>query len=563
MSLRFVFRRLLLPAVLCCLCRPAAQGRFVTPDEVITEGALKSSAAVFKRSMTGEQPTKEAIKSAVEAIRKASDSGDKNGQFAYAFALHQGAAGDPPKDKPLALVEEAKTLYKKAADAGVPAAQNNLGLLKLATQEDAKQSIALIEEAATAGYGKARITMAQIYMEGTGVEKNLEQASRWLQRAEASDPEEAHYLLGLVSEASNDQPGAVANLTKAAEKNYLPAILQLGAKFMNAQATSAEAAAAGREEARKWFTKAMEAGAPVAKVNLGLIEETQGAAEKDKTKQAEFYKKALQFYQQAAASKVPDAYNKLGYFYENGLGVEKSADKAYSYYKQGADAGLPISMYNVAVMSEEGRGVKEKNESEAVKLFTDAAKRGFGPAQLALGERYRAGKTGLDRDPIAAMAWIEKSAQSGNVVAQLELGNMLESGEAGFANLEAAAKIYLELARKGQPIAMFQLADMFQKGRGLKQDLAKAYGFMTAAAKILASDEKLGKQAADRLAELKKSMSAEQVKEGEAFLKELMPSSGTAGSAEKTAEETPAKPRTDSTKPKSAGGATGAKPKPR
>jgi hypothetical protein len=78
----------------------------------------------------------------------------------------------------------------------------------------------------------------------------------------------------------------------------------------------------------------------------------------------------------------------------------------------------------------------------------------------------------------------------------------------------------LDAAKKGAPIAMFQIADMLEVGRGLKQDLPQAYAYMTACSKVAPADSDLGKQSTERLAKLKGKMSLDEVKAGdEAFEK--------------------------------------------
>ena len=515
MSISHLLSRLALPVIVFSLLSGSLHARFVNyadlPKTVPFHEALDKLIKDPKD------------KDALAVVKTASDAGDKDGQFAYAFALQNALGGlEAPKDKPGALIEEAKELYKKAADAGQASALSNLGLLKLATGEDVKASVALIENAANAGNARARITMGEMYLEGVGVAKDPEMAVRWLQRAQEAEPSEASFLLARIQEGANNHEAALEGFRKSAMNQYLPAMMYLGNKLLTGQGVKADL-----EEARKWFTKAVENGAPQAKVNLGVIAETEAVIEKskgesaDQAKVTEGLKKALALYNEAAELKVPDAYNKIGFFYENALGVAKDEAKAAGQYKLGADAGQASSLYRLALMNEEGRGVKEKNESEALNLFYTAAKGGFPAAQLALGERYRAGKSSLQKDPVAAQAWFERAAQAGDVSAQLQLANMYERGEAGPQNFKAASELYLEAAKKNSPVAMYQLADMLEKGRGMTKDYIKAYGFLLACIKMLPPDDNLGKQAAEKLASLKRDMTADDHAKGDDFFKQL------------------------------------------
>jgi uncharacterized protein len=514
MSFKFLFSRLLLPVIASVLLMGAAEARFVTLADLPKTVSFKDAIAKLEKDPKD--------KDAAAAIKKAADGGDKDAMFAYAFILQNALGGlEAPKDKPTALVDDAKKLYQKAVDAGQTSALNNLMLLRIATGDDAKASVEALEKAANSGNARARITLAEMYLEGIGVEKNPELSLRWLERAQEAEPNEATFLIALIKEAAKDELGAVNNLLKAAEGGHVPAMIYLGNKIINGKGVQPNI-----EEARKWFTKAVEAGVNSAKVNLGVLSEVEAALESnkkdaDKAKVTELYKKALAFYQEAADLKVAEAYNKIGFYHEKGLGVTKDETKAYEWYKKGADAGLAVSFYNIGVMLEEGRGVKAKDEAEAIKNFYTAAKAGLGEAQSALAGRYRAGKTGLEKDPIAAMAWMEKAAQAGNMNSQIELANMLETGEAGFVNLKTSAELYFDAAKKGSPIAMFQISDMLEKGRGMQRDLVQAYAFLTTCTKLTSNDPNFGKQAADRLAELKKKMTVEEITKGDEMFKQL------------------------------------------
>ena len=521
MSISHILSRLALPVIALSLLTSSLQARFVNYSDL--PKTLPFHEALEKLIKDPKD------KDALAVVKTASDAGDKDAQFAYAFALQNAFGGlEAPKDKPGALIEEAKELYKKAADAGQPSAISNLGLLKLATGEDVKASVALIETAANAGNARARITMGEMYLEGVGVAKDPEMAVRWLQRAQEAEPNEATFLLSRIQEGANNPDAALDGFRKAAENQYLPAMIYLGNKLLNGQGVKADL-----EEARKWFSKAVEAGATSAKVNLGVISETEAVIEKskgesaDEAKVKESLKMALALYNEAAALKVPEAYNKIGFFYENGLGVDKDEAKAAEQYKLGADAGQPASLFRLAVMNEEGRGMKEKNEAEALNLFYTAARGGLAAAQLALGERYRAGKSGLQKDPVAAQAWFERAAQAGDVNAQLQLANMYERGESGPQNFKAASELYVEAAKKNSPVAMFQLADMMEKGRGMPKDYIKAYGFLLACTKMLPADDNLGKQAAEKLTNLKKDMTTDDHAKGDEFFKQLTGQSNT------------------------------------
>ncbi len=444
------------------------------------------------------------------------------------------------KAKAKEYLTQAKALYDKAGKAGHMGAANNLLLLNLVsaeTPEAAKDAVKALEDAATAGNGKAKLTYAEMYLEGIGVGKDPEMAVRWLQRAQDTEPNEAAYLLGLVAEGNKDEESCVKNLAYAANNGHVPSMIYLGTKILNGRGIRGSA-----DDARALFKKAVDAGVIAAKVNLGIISEVEAGQEKEEAKKTEHYKKALALYQEAAASKVPDSFLKIGYFYENGLGITADAAKAVEWYQKGADAGLNTCDYNLAVLNETGKGVKAKDEVKARELFYKAAKTGLPAAQLALADRYRGGKMGLEKDPIAALAWFEKAAKAGDMSAQLQMANILETGEAGMVNIKTAAELYLDAAKKGAPIAMYQIADMLELGRGMKPDKVQAYAYLTACTKVVPADSELGKTSIERLKKLTAGMSLDERKAGDDAFQKLT------GVANKPAETTAPDPKKDTPK---------------
>lgn len=541
MRSNFVLSRILLTTFAISLASAPVQARFVNlqdlPKTVSFKGAIEK--------LTNDPKDKDAV----AALKKSADAGDKDGQFAYAFALQNALGGmEPPKDKPDALVDEAKALYKKAADAGNANSVNNFALLRIATGEDAEAAVKTIQKAADDGSSRARITLAEMHIEGIGVPKDPEAALRWLDRVQDSNKNEALFLTARVNEAMKDQNSAIANLMKAADDGYIPAMIYLGNKILNLQDGNIE-------KAREYFDKAIKAGEPTATIHLGVLAEAEGSFEErkkdgSKEKATTHYKRALEHYKAAADLKVGEAYNKLGYFHEKGLGVSKADEaEAFKWYKLGAEAGMPVSLYNIAVLNEEGRGVKTKDASEAIKYFFLAARAGLAEAQLALAERYRSGKSILDKDPIAAMAWMEKAAKGGSMAGQLQLAYMLESNEAGVTNFKAAAELYLDAAKKGNPIGMYNLADMLQQGRGVQKDIVEAYAYLAISARLTANDENFGKQAATKLSDLKRKMSLDEQRKGEERMHALLgskPESSPAASPTSPASTPKSNPKADS-----------------
>ena len=488
-------------AALAGLSVPAG-ARFIQPHESATEPAVKAAAEKLK-----------ALKVAKDAepifneIKAAADGGSVEAQFVLAF-LYQSGVGTERS------LEKAKEAYQKAMAKGSLAAKNNLGLLQLASGEDSKKSIGLVEEAANAGFSPAQVSMGQLFLDGlpaAGITQDTDQARVWFERASEAGDDDASLTLGLMYEKGTgvaaNQERATELFQKAADRGNTDAMVRLGAKLLGGQGIKADAA-----KGKGWFEKAIAAGATGAKVALASIYET-GTGNDREPGVAKDSKKAFQLYTEAADAGDVSAYNKIAYFYEQGTGVTKDEAKALEWYKKGAEKNVPVCIHNLAVFNEEGKAGLKKDAKAAFDLYYKAAMNAFVPSQVALAMRYREGK-GVTQDTQAALAWFERATQNGNADAAVSYAAMLEAGEAGFVNYETSAKIYREAASKGHGPAILALGSMLENGRGnaVRPDYRQAYMLY-----LLASKGGI-KEGTARLESLKKRLSPEQLKIAEAFV---------------------------------------------
>ncbi len=499
MNLPKFFPLLLTLAALAGFAVPA-QARFIQPDEVASEPAVKAAAEKLKKL----KDVKDAAPIFKE-IQAAADAGSAEAQFALAYMLQSGLGTERSNDK-------ARAAYQKAVEKGIMAAKNNLGLLQLASGDDPKKSIDLVAEAANAGYSPAQVSMGQLFLDGlpaAAIAKDADQARVWFERASDAGDDVASLTLGLMYEngagVTADQEKATGLLSKAAEKGNTDAMIRLGAKLVGGQGIKADAA-----KGKEWFEKAIASGAVGAKVALASIYENGTGTEKEPGI-AKDSKKAFDLYTEAADAGDFSAYNKIAYFHENGVGVARNEAKAAEWYKKGADKNVPVCVHNLAVFHEEAKGGLKKDEKEAFNLYYKAALNAFVPSQIALALRYREGR-GVIQDTQAALAWFERAMQNGNADAAVSYAAMIEAGEAGFVNYETVLKIYREAAGKGHAGAMIALGGMLEEGRGVPGDFRQAYMLYLLAGKGGV------KQGTERLEKLKKRLTPEQIKMAEAFV---------------------------------------------
>lgn len=115
-----------------------------------------------------------------------------------------------------------------------------------------------------------------------------------------------------------------------------------------------------------------------------------------------------------------------------------------------------------------------RDNKTAVVWYTEAAVQGYAPAQYSLAECYQKGN-GVQEDHTKAVALYTKAALGGSVHAQYRLAYGYKDGEDGFEKDQALAIVYYKLAAAQQfSFAQFDLAECYEKGISVQQDLKKA-----------------------------------------------------------------------------------------
>jgi TPR repeat protein len=137
--------------------RAQTDGRKVSDKEVVAAYSAKNYA------------------SARELAEPCAKDGNPDCQFILGRILETGSAG--PKDPGAAA-----DWYRKAADAGLAKARNNLGGLYYRGEgvpKDSRVAAEWFSKAAYQNYADAQFSLASLYETGDGVPKSISEAKRW------------------------------------------------------------------------------------------------------------------------------------------------------------------------------------------------------------------------------------------------------------------------------------------------------------------------------------------------------------------------------------------------
>lgn len=283
-------------------------------------------------------------------------------------------------------INEAKSWYKKAANAGNHNAKNALKeiankpepiksakeLYEMAGAcEDDEKAFPLLKKSADLGYAEAQCTLATLYYLGKVVEENDEQAYFYYKKAANQNHAEAQYWLG---EMYYNGYGVMQNYseafkwyTKSAKNGDLDAMLSLGNCYLYGDGTKKNV-----NQAISWYKKGADQNEPGCQYQLGMCYWDGNGVKKNKST-------AFSLFEKSAQQGYARANNKLGLIYHEGEYVDMNFQKAMSYYQLAADDGFPTAMYNLGILYQDLNDVEN-----ARKWLNEALEAGFEDAREAL-----------------------------------------------------------------------------------------------------------------------------------------------------------------------------------
>ena len=197
---------------------------------------------------------------------------------------------------------------------------------------------------------------------------------------------------------------------------------------------------------------------------------------------------AVKWYQKAADLNNTDAMFKLGVRYQNGEGVEQSAERAFEWYQKAADLDDALAMVNLGACYENGVGV-EQSAKQAVKWYEKAADLNCAHAMVNLGVCYENGE-GVEQSAERAFEWYQKAADLDDAGAMVNLGWCYENGECVEQSAEQAVKWYRKAADLDDADAMHILGVCYEDSIGVDRSLMKSVEWYWKAARLGHADAK-------------------------------------------------------------------------
>lgn len=286
---------------------------------------------------------------------------------------------------------------QKSAEAKFAPAYTELGNIynfgSYGIEKDQKKSFEYYEKGAELGENKSKAALADFYIEGKLVEKDLDKARSLYQEA-----------------FSNLQEKAVIENDVSAQF-WLGTIYSDGLPILNINIDYNQAA--------EWFQKAAKNNFDYAKNNLGIMYlHGLGVAQN--------YKKAFELFMEATERQDVAAMSNVANCYYNGKGVEKDYSKAAEYHSKAAHLGYANSQEVLGEMYLKGEGV-ETNYAKGVYWLKAACKGEERTAFAPLGNCYKKG-LGVDKDEMKAFELFKRGTEMGDKRAKISLAECYIEG---------------------------------------------------------------------------------------------------------------------------------------
>jgi TPR repeat protein len=194
---------------------------------------------------------------------------------------------------------------------------------------------------------------------------------------------------------------------------------------------------------------------------------------------------SMKWLRKSAEQGNADACMELGNRFQLGYdGTVVNDAEALRWYLKAADKGNCNALLSLFMMYSQGTSGVKKDEAQAIKWLNEAIKQaeiqGDAGILSAIANYFKEGILIKQDDAIAndllgkAVKFYRKAADQGDAYAQNNLGNLYDSGKGVKQDYDEAVNWYRKAAEKGNPYGQYRLGWAYENAQGVKQDLAEA-----------------------------------------------------------------------------------------
>ncbi len=335
------------------------------------------------------------METAVTYYKKCADKNDPHSmyQLGYCYAYGKGVTRN---------LSKAFEYYCMAADRGDKDAQYRAAMasfFRRGTKRDDALVFKYLTMAAEQGHLKATYRLGNCYYFGFGVKQDFSKALEFYHQAAAKGEKESMVSIGYCYfrgfGVAKDIITARKWYEKAAAKKSVSAYLQLARIYFYGIGTEKD-----YEKSFHYYTLIGKSKnyqlKRISASEIALFYE-RGIVVPENNEKAFYYNN----YAWSSEGRI-----KAGLALKNGIGTQKSPDKALEKFKKSADIDKsPLGAYYAAMMILEKPDLSQTECKEAMDFLIFAAKKQYVPAMQKLSEIYRTGSFNIQMDKKEAEKW--------------------------------------------------------------------------------------------------------------------------------------------------------------
>ena len=275
----------------------------------------------------------------------------------------------------------------------------------VATPDATSRELAAIVNAAERGNAGAELLLGLAYLEGKyHLKPDPVQGHRWLEAAARDNQVYAQYRLGEMYRqglgGDKDINQAIHWWRRAGEQGLEAAQTALGEAYLGQNGVPRD-----YREAEHWLALAANQGDAHAQYLLGRMYQLGHGVPRDLLRGKDWL-------QRAAAQGQSDAIRLLHFLADVGAEASDVHEQTGEELKRRAKDGDVEAEYQLALRYEAGVWGVQHDDRQALHWFRDAAERGYPPALRALAHIYEQGLLGLPRDPARAAAFRQRASRA-------------------------------------------------------------------------------------------------------------------------------------------------------
>ena len=329
-------------------------------------------------------------------------------------------------------------------------------------EKDYEKAYEIFRKAAEQNDGDGCMWVGYYYENGHSVEKDLDEAARWYEKAFALGNAYSGYRLGIQAEQRDDYAAAVDYLTQASELGYEWASLELGQLYYQGKKVEGDL-----EKAKLYIEK-------VAATNDAEVMHCLGELYERFT-DIEYHERiAMSWYEQSALLGNAASMYHMGNLCAEGIAVTKDLNRAAEWYQKAIDNGntraLPklYTLYaNPGELYDIEKAAALRDQVEA--NYLQKIENGDASGAMEMGDLY------IENDRSKALSYYEKAAELGttNTTAYDWIG-YLYANEASILDYEKSVQAFQKAIELGSGYAMYNIGAMYRDGNYFEQDQEKA-----------------------------------------------------------------------------------------